>query len=87
MKLVKVVWVDAEDFAEQTWVDRSDLESFKQADCEVESVGFLVSSTKKFVILAADAIRGGTLGRVTKIPRRMVKFITPIECPRSHPSS
>lgn len=72
-RLVKVVWDDAEDPADgKTWLDAEDVETFAAKSCTVESVGWLMSKTAKYITLAADRIDGlGHCGRVTKIPRGM----------------
>jgi hypothetical protein len=72
--LVKVTWDDAEDPSDgKTWLDTEDVETFAAHACTVESVGYLVSRTAKYVTLAADRIEGlGHYGRVTKIPTGMV---------------
>jgi hypothetical protein len=73
-QLVKVVWDDAEDPADgKTWLDAEDVETFSAKSCTVESVGYLVSKTAKYVTLAADRIEGlDHWGRVTKIPVGMI---------------
>jgi hypothetical protein len=76
--LVRVVWNDAED-SDGTWSDESEVEAFANHDCTVESVGFLVSKTDKYVTLAGDWIpHTKQHGRVTKIPAGMVGKIEPL---------
>jgi hypothetical protein len=74
MKIVRVVWDDAEDPSEgKTWLDGEDVDTFSKHDCTVESIGYLVSKTAKYVTLAADWIDElKHWGRVTKIPTGMV---------------
>lgn len=75
--IVRVVWDDAEDPSEgKTWLDGEDVEKFSTHDCTVESVGYLVSQTEKYVTLGADWIDElKHWGRVTKIPAGMVTRI------------
>jgi hypothetical protein len=78
MKLVLVKWLDAQDHPDK-WVDVKDAEEFGQADCEIISVGFLVSRTGKYITLAGDydAV-DQDYGRVTKIPSSMVTSVEEI---------
>ena len=72
--LVVVVWADAEDPAEgKAWLDQEDVDTFSCHSCTVESVGYLLSKTDKYVTLAADWIEDlKHYGRVTKIPSAMI---------------
>jgi len=45
----------------------------------VTSWGWLVGSTKTYVTIAADYIKDGVYGRVTKIPRKMIVKIDEYE--------
>lgn len=76
--MVLVVWDDAEDPADgKTWLDEEDVEKFSANDCEVRSVGYIESYTQKYLTLSGDIIPGlGHRGRVTKIPRGMIRSIT-----------
>lgn len=73
-RLVRVTWDDAEDPADgKTWMDAEDVASFSKCNCTVQSIGYLVSKTEKYVTLAADWIEGlNHWGRVTKIPTGMI---------------
>jgi hypothetical protein len=75
---VKIVWRDAED-GSSTWMEEKDAKAFASQECLVESTGWLIKKTKNFIVLAADRTlsgnRPGELGRVCKIPRRMVVSI------------
>ncbi len=76
---VKIVWHDAEDI-EGTWVRAESIADHAAEPCEVTSWGYLVSKTRRDYVLAGDVIpRDETYGRVTKIPRGMVKRIETIE--------
>jgi hypothetical protein len=80
VELMKIVWLDAAD-EERTWVTASEVEGFGTEFVEVESYGFVVHKTKHYVTLARDVIRSGTseltYGGVCKVPRKMIKSITP----------
>ena len=70
---VKVTWHDAADNG-QTWVQAEDIPGFTEEVIEVISWGWLVGGSKKskYITLAADYIKEGVYGRVTKIPTKMV---------------
>lgn len=70
---VKVTWHDAADEG-RTWVPAEDIPEFTEEVIEVVSWGWLVGGSRKskYITLAADYIKDGTYGRVTKIPSRMI---------------
>ena len=75
-KLVRVVWHDAADKS-GTWVGDTDAKAFAEVDTAIESVGFLVRETAKYLTIAADWSPEDeddeeTWGRVCKIPVGMV---------------
>lgn len=73
--IVLVKWRDARDHNDK-WVDEEDVISFGEDDPEVESMGYLVSRTSKYLTLAADFDPGDRdYGRVTKIPSSMLVSI------------
>lgn len=81
-KFVKVIWHDAADH-EKTWVKESEIDSFNTDPIVIESFGFLLRRTKRYVTIAADQIIGGAgeetvWGRVTKVPAGMVRSIKEI---------
>lgn len=83
--LVLVTWRDAEDPSEgKTWLDEEDVASFAVHDCVVESVGYVISHTDRYVTIGGDWI--GELkhwGRVTKIPTGMITQM--VEIPSFQP--
>jgi hypothetical protein len=80
---MRVVWNDAQDHNEP-WVPVEDAEKFGNEDCQIVSVGFLVSKTSRYVTLAADWNEsGGDYGRVTKIPAGMVQSISELRVEES----
>lgn len=74
LKPVIVIWRDAEDGP--TWASEKEVHAFANQECLVESRGLLVKKTKKFIVIAADRTLSGNnpgeLGRICKIPRKMV---------------
>ena len=70
-KFVKVTWHDAQD-APDTWVHQDDVQHFTDSLCEVTSWGWIVGQSKHYLTLAADYVKDGDYGRVTKIPRGMI---------------
>ena len=78
MKVVKVFWSDAQDHPDK-WVNAAAAAAFGQVTCIIESVGFLVSDTEKYVTLAGDFdISDDNYGRVTKIPKGWVTRVEDI---------
>jgi hypothetical protein len=78
-RLVLVKWTDAADPGNVGWHSDADVDEFTEESCEVVSVGWLKSETKKYVTLVADYIDNGdgttTWGRPTKVPLGMVLSI------------
>lgn len=72
---VLVEWEDASVLDTETWVDRA---SAKEARATIFSqVGFLLEDTKEHIVLTCTM--GDTLmGARTRIPRGMVRSITPL---------
>lgn len=80
MKLVKVTWNDAQDHPDK-WVDEDDARDFGEVDCLIESVGFLVSKTAKYLTIAGDWDGvDKDYGRVTKIPISMMILMEILQC-------
>ena len=73
---VRVIWHDAQDEG-SAWVPEENIPAFTEAVVEVVSWGYLVGGSKKskYVTLAADYIKDGTYGRVTKVPSGMIVSI------------
>jgi len=70
---VKITWHDAADEG-SAWVHEEEIDKFAEETVEVTSWGWLVRGSRKskYVVLAADYIKDGTYGRVTKIPSKMI---------------
>lgn len=69
MRLVLVLWEDAQDH-EETWVPIADAEAWGQVSCPVRSVGYVISDTSKYLSLAGDwDVADKNYGRPTKIPK------------------
>lgn len=93
--LVCIIWRDSEDGP--TWATETEVHAFADQECLVESIGRLIKKTKTFYVLAADrSLSGnnpGEVGRLCKIPRRMVTaiheiaFTTPETPPSADPQS
>jgi hypothetical protein len=79
MPYVEVVWDDTEDPPEGGWMTSADAKSFSESTTLVESCGYLVSKTEKYVTICGDFIENRDHhGRLTKIPMPVVKSITEI---------
>lgn len=79
MQFVEVVWDDTEDPPEGGWMKGVDAIAFSESTTLVESCGYLVSKTDKYVTICGDFIENRDHhGRLTKIPMPVVKSITEI---------
>ena len=79
--MVLVRWSDAQDHAD-TWVDEKDATNFGEADCTVQSVGFLISKTAKYVTIGSDWDEvDKNYGTVRKIPTTVVLSIEDVTVP------
>lgn len=74
--LVKVVWLDAQDYDEKGWASDEELVEFNASPMEVTSLGWLVAKSRHYITLAADfSPSPDTYGRSMRIPRKMVKSL------------
>jgi len=78
-QMVEIVWWDAED-ATRTWSNESEIEEFANRPCEICSTGYLLKTTKHYVVIGSDIIRVSDepsvrYGRVGKIPRPWIRNI------------
>ena len=79
MPYVEVVWDDTEDPPEGGWLNGAQTKAFSDSETLVESCGYLVSKTEKYVTICGDYIENRDHhGRLTKIPMPVVKSITEI---------
>lgn len=75
MRIVQVTWLDAQDHADK-WADVADVEAWGGEDCAILSVGFVVKETDRYLTIAGDFDASDSdLGRVTKIPRKMILHV------------
>ena len=79
MPFVEVIWDDTEDPPEGGWRSSKEVQEFADSTTLVESCGYLVSKTDKYVTICGDYIENRDQhGRVTKTPMPVVKSITEI---------
>lgn len=71
-KFVMVEWNDAEDYTKAGWASDEEAKEFGSQPCLVHSYGFIVSSNKTYIGLAADFAPPSTHGRIIKIPKKMI---------------
>ena len=72
-KIVRVQWRDAEHMIKDSWTEANKVEAFADEDFVLESVGYLVRRTDKYVTLAGDWDDDNkNWGAVRKIPTSMV---------------
>lgn len=76
LRIVKVHWRDAEHIINDTWTDEAKVQEFADEDFVLESIGYLVRKTDKYVTLAGDWDEyNKNWGAVRKIPSAMVLSI------------
>jgi hypothetical protein len=69
MPFVEVVWDDTEDPPEGGWLNSQQTRDFSDSTTLVESCGYLVSKTEKYITICGDFIENRDHhGRLTKIP-------------------
>jgi len=72
LKVVRVTWRDAEDLSD-TWADDDRVTEFAENDSIMESVGYVVRRTDKYLTIAGDwDAKNGNWGTVRKLPTAMV---------------
>ena len=79
MPFVEVEWDDTEDPPDGGWLSQEATDEFASSTTLVESCGYLVSKTDKYITLAGDFITNRNHhGRLTKIPMAVVKSVTEV---------
>ena len=79
MTLVRIIWRDAEDIMD-TWSKDKKVQNFSLADFMLESVGYLVRKTDKYVTIAGDwDVANKKWGAVRKFPTAVVLDIKELE--------
>ena len=73
IKFVKVLWLDTEDFKD-VWISNNDeVDLFLKADEIIESRGFLIGESKKYIGLARDYCKSKEIfGGLEKIPKNII---------------
>ena len=80
MDLVKITWLDAEDYSEGTWASKDEIAAFTDKHCVVESVGWIVKRTRHYITIAGDFTPDpDTAGRIIKIPKKMIQRIEALQ--------
>lgn len=87
MELVKITWLDTEDFKGGTWASTDEVHEFSKKQCLIESVGWIVKRSRHYVTICSDfSADPDTHGRVSKIAKRMItkmetlQLATPAQC-------
>tara|TARA_R110000737_G_scaffold242413_2_gene253674 strand:+ start:577 stop:834 length:258 start_codon:yes stop_codon:yes gene_type:complete len=76
MKIVKVVWVDAETIGDSGWQDIADIHQIKECKPPIMStVGFVLGEYDTHITIT-DSVGDKECGHVTKIPTSMINQIT-----------
>lgn len=80
LQLVKITWNDTEDFKGGTWASTEEVLAFSKVLCTIESVGWIVKKSRHYITICSDfSPDPDTHGRVTKIARRMVVKVEPLQ--------
>lgn len=81
MELVEIHWWDTQDAdKDKTWLSTDEVEEFASTQCDIYSVGWIVKKTRHYVTICSDfSPDPDTHGRVTKIPRKMIRGMTPLK--------
>ena len=69
-KLVMVEWVDAQ--SDPAWGELVDIEKWANESYIVNEVGWLISETKKHIVMCSEIGSDGSMGNRTKIPNTWV---------------
>ena len=88
MDIVLVTWHDTEDFKGGAWASTEEIDEFSKTLCVIESVGWVVKKTRHYLTLCADfSPNPDTHGRVTKIAKKMIVKIEPLQLTEAHKTS
>jgi hypothetical protein len=80
MELVLITWNDTEDFKGASWASTEEVAEFTKKLCTIQSVGWIVKKSRHYVTICSDfSPSPDTHGRVTKITRKMIVSIEPLE--------
>jgi hypothetical protein len=79
-RLVTVEWLDAE--SDNTWGEVEEVEKWAQDDCTIYDIGWLVSVTKRYIVITNQLTYDGVFGNRTKIPRDWIKKIYYVDIKR-----
>lgn len=78
-RVVRVMWRDAEHIINDTWTEEKKVNEFADEDYVLESVGFFVKQTDKYLTIAGDLDEHEhNWGAVRKIPIPMVLSVEDI---------
>lgn len=75
MKLVKIVWDDAHDYASGKWVDKKEAQGKAAIGVKVTTVGLLLKEGKKYYTIAHTVTQENDVRGVFNIPRSTVRSI------------
>ena len=73
MRMVHVEWEDASEQTEGAWSGRGDVKPWEA--CIVQTVGYVVHDIEQGLVLT-DSYTPNLFGRVTQIPRGMIRKVT-----------
>ena len=84
MKIVKVIWVDAETIGDSGWQEICEVgDSIESAPPVMQSVGFLLGEYDTHITIT-DSVGDKEYGHITKIPAPMIRYITYMQEPSAH---
>jgi hypothetical protein len=80
MKIVKVIWVDAETVGDCNWQDFNEIKLIAKNDPPLmQSVGFVLHDCESHISIV-DSVGEEDCGHLTKIPKKMIKEVVELSC-------
>ena len=84
MKIVKIVWIDAETVGDSGWQEIEAIgDTVESPPPVMQSVGFLLGEYDSHVAIT-DSVGNKEYGHVTKIPVQMIRYMTYMQEPSAH---
>ena len=84
MKIVKIVWIDAETVGDSGWQEIEAIgDTVESPPPVMQSVGFLLGEYDSPVAIT-DSVGDKEYGPVTKIPVQMIRYMTYMQEPSAH---
>ena len=75
--LVIITWKDA--VSDASWEEPEKIKAWANKDFIVENIGWIVASTKKYIVVCSEITEDGDYGNRTKIPKGWVVKMQPVD--------